>query len=798
VAITGDVLKVSASVHGGAGGAGGIVSATVGARSACDSPNGLLTGALAVVAGAGGAGGAVLVSERKHGANDARLATFLHGGDGGAGGSVAAVAPSGSAGLGGGSIDATLGRGGNGASAIVVGTTGATHPRTAGSAGTGGAESSATLHAGDGGAPGCDGGNVTIHLANSGAGGTPARATLTVGGGNGDPGHASAADATGSHGGAFEIDAPGAGGGQYVGPRLTISNAFNGGAGSDGCAVQPHASGGAGGAGGQVTVPPLADILLGARVHVSDGGNGGDGDRPGEAGRAGVDAIRGTGAFGVAGHPCATSLAVVVPPPANTAAGTPRSFTVTAMEGSTVDATYVGTVHLTSSDAQADLPADYTFVPGDQGIHTFTGLILKTAPGGTVSATDAGPGGPTGTSGSTVVTASATTVSYHAFSSQATVVAGSTIDVWVNAVDAYGNETANPGEAKTLSSSDPQATLVYGPTDTWPATLRTAGQQSVTVTSAGGGFTDTVTITVTPAATVGLRVTPAVTPATAGTPDAVTVAAVDAYGNDTGGFAGDFTVQSSDPTVTPVTGHAVGGSDTVQVVFQTVGSQTLTATQVTVGTPLAGTSAPIVVQPGATAQFVLVVPATATVGSNFSLMITAEDAFGNLTPTYAGLARISSTDPRAPAPGGVQFTPSDAGVHVFLLQQYTAGIQTLTVTDSVSSAVMGSTTTTMLPGPTASLAITTPSATVQPGTPFPVTVTALDAYGNVAPSYAGTVGFSSGGDSSATVPTPYTFTGGDAGVHQFTAALINSGIITVTDQSNGSIHASISVTVSGF
>ena len=40
---------------------------------------------------------------------------------------------------------------------------------------------------------------------------------------------------------------------------------------------------------------------------------------------------------------------------------------------------YLGTVHFTSSDGPAVLPANYTFIAGDNGVHTFTTVTLKTA-----------------------------------------------------------------------------------------------------------------------------------------------------------------------------------------------------------------------------------------------------------------------------------------------------------------------------------------------------------------------------------------------------------------------------------
>ncbi|MGH7135538.1 MAG: hypothetical protein ACREHD_07345, partial [Pirellulales bacterium] len=49
---------------------------------------------------------------------------------------------------------------------------------------------------------------------------------------------------------------------------------------------------------------------------------------------------------------------------------------------------YVGTIHFTSSDSRAKLPANYTFTAGNNGVHTFTGLVLKKAGNQTVTVTD--------------------------------------------------------------------------------------------------------------------------------------------------------------------------------------------------------------------------------------------------------------------------------------------------------------------------------------------------------------------------------------------------------------------------
>jgi hypothetical protein len=90
--------------------------------------------------------------------------------------------------------------------------------------------------------------------------------------------------------------------------------------------------------------------------------------------------------------------------PANATAGTAFSVTVTAQDqfGNTIT-NYTGTVHFTSNDGAATLPANYTFIAGDNGVHTFNnGVTLNTAGSKTVTATDPVTNG--GINGSATVT----------------------------------------------------------------------------------------------------------------------------------------------------------------------------------------------------------------------------------------------------------------------------------------------------------------------------------------------------------------------------------------------------------
>jgi hypothetical protein len=70
------------------------------------------------------------------------------------------------------------------------------------------------------------------------------------------------------------------------------------------------------------------------------------------------------------------------------AAGTPTQVLVVALDASNqVVPNYTGTVHFTSSDSQATLPADYTFTAADHGSHLFS-VTFATTGRETLTATD--------------------------------------------------------------------------------------------------------------------------------------------------------------------------------------------------------------------------------------------------------------------------------------------------------------------------------------------------------------------------------------------------------------------------
>jgi len=228
----------------------------------------------------------------------------------------------------------------------------------------------------------------------------------------------------------------------------------------------------------------------------------------------------------------------------------------------------------------------------------------------------------------------------------------------------------------------------------------------------------------------------------------------------------------------------------------TAGTQSLTATD-TATSALSASQTGISVVTGAASKFIVSGYPATTAGTAHNFTVTVTDAYGNVVTGYRGTVRFTSSDVQAGLPANYTFTASDNGVHTFSATLKTAGSQSLTVTDTVTSSIVGSQTGIQVTAAAATHLSVTAPANASIGAAVSVTVTALDAYGNIATGYVGTVKFTSS-DSKAILPSNYTFVAGDAGVHTFTVTFKSSGTqtLTATDTHTGSIKGSASVKVS--
>ncbi|MGC2322709.1 MAG: kelch repeat-containing protein, partial [Terriglobales bacterium] len=496
----------------------------------------------------------------------------------------------------------------------------------------------------------------------------------------------------------------------------------------------------------------------------------------------------------------AATLTLTFPTPV--VAGVGNRLTVAAKDAfGNVATGYVGTVHFTSSDAQANLPADYTFVAGDAGTHNFNTVKLKTAGTQSIGGTDLATPTITGTVTGIVVTgAAAATLAVTGYPSPAT--EGVSNNFTGTALDSFGNTAAGYLGTVHFTSSDTAAvlpadyTFVAGDNSAhvFSATLITAGKQSITAT-------DTVTATITGAESgikvssgpaAKLKVTGYPSPATAGVSNSFTVTAKDANGNTVAEYVGAVHFTSSDAQAVLPADYtfqaADAGAHTFSATLKTSGTQSITATD-TSNPSINDTQKNIVVGGGtATVLAVSGYPSPATAGVSSSFTVTAKDGFGNVAVGYTGTVHFTSTDPQAVLPADYAFQAADAGAHTFSATLKTAGTQSITATDTTTGSIIGSQSVTVNSGPAALLVVKGYPSPATAGVSSSFNVCAKDGFGNTATTYTGTVHFTSS-DSQAVLPADYTFQTADAGVHNFSATMKTSGTqaIAATDISNGSI-----------
>jgi hypothetical protein len=332
-----------------------------------------------------------------------------------------------------------------------------------------------------------------------------------------------------------------------------------------------------------------------------------------------------------------------------------------------VATSYAGTVHFTSTDSTAILPANYTFGPADAGTHTFS-VTLKTAGTQTITGTDTVTGNTTGTTGAiTVNAAPATRLAVAA--SPTSIVAGGTTSVTVTAQDAYANSIVGYLGTIHFTSTDLLAVLPMdyafvaadSGSHTFSVTLKTAGVpplQTVTARDTVTSITGTSNpITVTAGSVIKLILVAAPTSITAGGSVSAVVTAVDPFNNPVPTYTGSIQFTSSDPqaafspsSYTFVAGDAGVHTFTNVATLKTAGNRTVTATDR--GTSSINGSATVTVSMAAASQLVFTVePTNAKAGAmiNPPVQVAVQDAYGNTITT----SNASVTVAKAPgSPSG--------------------------------------------------------------------------------------------------------------------------------------------------
>jgi 6-phosphogluconolactonase (cycloisomerase 2 family) len=217
---------------------------------------------------------------------------------------------------------------------------------------------------------------------------------------------------------------------------------------------------------------------------------------------AGSPYTAGTTPFGIASRTLAPASQFVVSAPATANAGTAINVTVTAEDAfGNVVLGYGGTVHFTSTDTHATLPADATLT---NGTGTFA-VTLKTAGSQTVTATDVANPTITGVSSGIAVSGGAAT--QLSIVAPTPVNSGLAFNFTVSAQDQFGNTDSNYAGTVHFTTSDGGATLPADSTLTsgtaiLPATLVHPVTHFIigtdTVTASITGLSNIITVIVPP------------------------------------------------------------------------------------------------------------------------------------------------------------------------------------------------------------------------------------------------------------------------------------------------------------
>ncbi len=236
-------------------------------------------------------------------------------------------------------------------------------------------------------------------------------------------------------------------------------------------------------------------------------------------------------------------------------------------------------------------------------------------------------------------------------------------------------------------------------------------------------------------------------------------------------------ITSSDAAAsTPVSGALSNGFRQFTVSLGTVGSQTLTVSDLSNGSIQGMTSAGIAVIPSGVHHFV-VMPVTGPIaaGSPVSVTIRATDATGNTIPNYNGDAILTAnTGPQSISPQAIVFANGVwTGNMVF---RGAGGSVSFTCSDFAAPPRTGTSNNfVVLPGPFAGLQVVPAGQTAQGGTPtgvsglpssqpagatFTVQIRAVDAYWNRVPGINDRVALSST-DAFAAIPPETTLANGE-------------------------------------
>jgi hypothetical protein len=397
----------------------------------------------------------------------------------------------------------------------------------------------------------------------------------------------------------------------------------------------------------------------------------------------------------------AASACAVSQEPASSVAGSAFGLAVTVQDAfGNVATGYSGTVHLTSSDGHAILPADTTFVPAtDAGDHAFSAVLITT---GAQTITISDVANPALHCSAAVAVTPGPAIALQVTPASATPTAGQPVNVTITAVDLSGGTATGYRGTVHLTSSDASATLpadfAFAAADagvkTVAVTFKRAGAGSLTVTDTASAATQgAASVTVVAGAASACAVSQEPASSVAGSAFGLAVTVQDAFGNLASGYSGTVHVASSDgrailPADTTFVPATDAGDHAFSAALITTGAQTITISDV--ANPALQCSASVTVTPAAL-KVVLGLPPNVNAGFPVIFQVAVKDVFDNAIPNYVGTVTFTSTDTGAGAvtPPPLIFLGTEGGVSSINAAFVTLGPQTLSASDNGAPAATG-------------------------------------------------------------------------------------------------------------
>ncbi len=325
------------------------------------------------------------------------------------------------------------------------------------------------------------------------------------------------------------------------------------------------------------------------------------------------------------------------------------------------------------------------------------------------------------------------------------------------ALDSTGNVDPNYTGQVSVALANNSGQAALGGTLTTNAVNGVAAFSGLTVSSSGSGFTFAAS---SPGLTAGTSppmdvepdqlvvTTPPPATVTAGNPFGLVVTAEDGSGKTDTSFTGNVTVSLNNSTTTnatlvgTTTVAAVAGVATFSGLSVDEAGDDWTLSVNAVGAATAQTSA-VDVSAGTVNQLQTAMqPAgNITAGSNFAIVVSAEDSAGNVDPTFNGNVTLSlMNNPSGGTLGGALTVPAIDGVADFAgltIDNPGSGYAIRAASNSLSTT---SAVTVSAPATATQLVVTTqPANSVVPGASVGLVVTAEDGFGTIDTSFNGNV-----------------------------------------------------------